>query len=379
VTAAIATLTAAYDSAWTGVGASPDRDRDIVVVAWPSVPIEIVRAAGLRPVVVRGSADDTAAADAHLEADIFPSRLRQLMAAALAGRLATAAGIVVPRTSDADYKCFLYLREFVRRGLARSSAPTLLFDLLQSHGPDVPGYNAARARALFEELSSKGGASASVEHLQAAIAAANDARAALRRLLACRQGRPRITGTGLLPLIGAFWQMAPTTYAVLAHEAADDIAARPVLAGPRIVLAGAPVDGPALHQAIESRGGIVVAEPGPWGSGAAGDDVRVDDDPVAALADRYRSGSFGPRLPINTMPRWTEPWLDDIDGVVVSLPPDDTTFGWDYPALRDMLTARGVPHTCVLGDPWRPLSSDDAARLDALVAAAAPLTEARHG
>jgi hypothetical protein len=35
----------------------------------------------------------------------------------LTGRLSHVARIVIPRTSDPDYKCFLYLREFVRRGV----------------------------------------------------------------------------------------------------------------------------------------------------------------------------------------------------------------------------------------------------------------------
>ena len=77
----------------------------------------------------------------------------------------------------------------------------------------------------------------------------------------------------------------------------SSIAARPPLAGPRVLLAGAPVDGHALHAAIESHGAIVVAEVGPWGSGAAGDDVRLDEDPVAALADKYRADAIGARDP----------------------------------------------------------------------------------
>ena len=83
--------------------------------------------------------------------------------------------------------------------------------------------------------------------------------------------------------------MEPDRYVELASEAVSRIAARPPLAGPRVLLTGAPVDGPTLHAAIESHGAIVVAEVGPWGSGAAGDDVRIDDDPVAALADKYRA------------------------------------------------------------------------------------------
>jgi hypothetical protein len=146
-----------------------------------------------------------------------------------------------------------------------------------------------------------------------------------------------------------------------------------------VLLAGAPVDAPVLHQAIESHGAVVVAEAGPWGSGAAGDDVRVDDDPVAALADKYRADSFGPRTPVGALRRWTERMLADVDAVVVWLPPYDAVFGWDYPALRELLDARGVPHVCLRGDQDDALAPADHARLEAMVADASRLQEAGRG
>src|SRR4029078_3902549 len=120
---AIATLTAAFNGTLTTHGVLRDCDVRAVVISWPSFPIEIIRAAGLRPVIARGTVTPTPAADAHLEPDIFPSRLRRLMEAALTGHLSRAARIVIPRTSDPDYKCFLYLREFVRLGITSSLAP----------------------------------------------------------------------------------------------------------------------------------------------------------------------------------------------------------------------------------------------------------------
>src|SRR4029453_18841888 len=117
-TTAIETLKDAFEEIFTdqvqaGVGQGPP-----VVLSWPSVPIEIVRATGLRPVVARGASTATPAADSHFETGIFPSRLRHLMDAAVAGRLSHAARIIIARTSDPDYKCFLYLREFVRMEIA---------------------------------------------------------------------------------------------------------------------------------------------------------------------------------------------------------------------------------------------------------------------
>ena len=268
---AITTLTAAFEKAF----AAESFEGPAAVLLWPSVPVEIVRAAGLNPFVVRGDKSPTGstpAADAHLEPATFPSRIRWVVDAALTGRLSGVACIVVPRTSDPDYKCFLYLREFARLGIAPSLPPVLLYDLLQSEGPDVPAYNAARTRALLEELGKTSGQRPTLDDVHHEIARTNKARAAARRLLAFRRGDPHVTGAEVFPLLGAFWNLPPEEYAALAGEAADDFVRRAPLAGPRVLLAGAPADSASLHSAIEARGAIVVAEAGPWGSEMAADE-----------------------------------------------------------------------------------------------------------
>jgi len=101
--------------------------------------------------------------------------------------------------------------------------------------------------------------------------------------------------------------------------------------------------------------------------------------PIAALADTYRADVVGPRTGREALRRWTERIVDEVDAGVVSLPPDEAVFGWDYPALRDLLEARRLPHVVLRGDPYQPLTTADHARLDALVAAATPLRKVRHG
>jgi hypothetical protein len=247
----------------------------------------------------------------------------------------------------------------------------LLFDLLQSPGPDIRAYNAARTHALLEELASVADSKPSLDDVQREIARTNASRSAARRLLALRRGAPRIGGSSVVPLLGAFWRMPPEEYATLAGDAADDIARGGPLAGPRVLLAGSPVDGPELHAAIESHGAIVVRETGPWGSDIGGYDPDGGDDPVTALADWYRTHAVGARTPGEVSRASLVRALDDVDAVVVSLPPDDAVFGWDYPALRELLDARRIPHACLRGDPHAPLSSEDDGRLEALVRTAA--------
>ena len=376
---ALTTLTEIFEAPSTRHGGTPDHACPVAITSWPTVPAEILRAAGLRPVVIRADAAATPLADAWLEPGAFPNRLRQLLELALAGHLRHAACIVLPRTSDPDYKVFLYLRELIRRGLMPASPPILLFDLLQSNAPEVRAYDAARTRDLFGALVALTGRQPLADDVHAAIAQANVARTAMRRLLALRRGAPRVSGTEVLPLLGAFWRLAPDAYAVLANEAADVLSGRPAFGGPRVLLAGAPIDGPALHAVIESFGALVVAEPGPWGSDAAGDEVSPDGDPFMAIAEHYRRTAIGPRTPLTAVDHRVRWMSSDIDAVVMLLPPDDAVFGWDYPRLRARLEARRLPHRCLTGEPCLPLATDDRERLTALVAAVTPGVGARRG
>ena len=376
---AIAILTAAFEDQSIRPGDAPDHGEPVAVLSWPAVPIELVRAAGLRPVMIRGAAALTPLADHWLEPDTFPNRLRQLADAALAGRLQQALCVVLPRTSDPDYKAFLYLRELVRRNVATSLPSILLFDLLQSNGPDVRAYDASRARDLFETLATLRQRPPSIDDVHDAIRQTNAARAAVRRLLDLRHDGPRVSGAEVIPLIGAFWRMSPDDYAVLANEAADVLSRRTPLDGPRVLLAGAPVDGPALHVAIESLGSVVVAEPGPWGSDTPGEDVSSDGDPFMAVAERYRRCATGPRMPLTTVQQLVRRVTDEVDAVIVVLPPEDTVFGWDYPALRAWLEARRLPHLCITSDPCLPLSPADRERLAGLIASVTSRVGARHG
>jgi benzoyl-CoA reductase/2-hydroxyglutaryl-CoA dehydratase subunit BcrC/BadD/HgdB len=379
MSAALTSLTAAFNNRSARARGALDHTQPVAVTSWPTVPVEIIRAAGLRPFVIRGGSVPTPLADAKLEPDLFPNRLRQLVEAALAGQLGHAACVVLPRTSDPDYKAFLYLRELIRRDALSLRAPVLLFDLLQSDGPDVYPYNTARTRELFEMLATLGKQAGSIDDVRDATERANAARAAVRRLLALRRGVPRVSGAEVLPLIGSFWCVAPDAYAALANEAADLLARRTPVQGPRVLLAGAPVDGPALHEAIEAYGAVVVAEPGPWGSEAAGEDVIPGDAPFAALAEHYRRQAIGPRMPRVSVPHLMRHLADDIDAVVVVLPPDDTAFGWDYPVMRAWLEARHLPHVCLFGDPAGMFAPEDHERLAALVASVTPRLGVRHG
>jgi benzoyl-CoA reductase/2-hydroxyglutaryl-CoA dehydratase subunit BcrC/BadD/HgdB len=377
---AIAELRAAFDEPFWDLGRAAARDRETVLLSWPSVPVELVRAAGFAPVFARGAGAPTPAADRVLEAGLFPSRLRQLVEAALSGRLADVAAIVLPRSSDPDYKCFLYLRELTRRGIAPALPPVLLFDLLHSNGADVSAYNAGRARDLSARLANLAGRPHREDELRAAIVSANRARAAARRLHSMRSESPRIAGADALPLLGAFWQLAPERYAALANAIADSLAGQaPLERRRRVLVAGVPVDTPVLHAAIEAEGAVVVAELSPFGGCGTRADVEIADDPFSALANHYGRESIDARLPVNVLMHTLDNLLCAVETVVVSQPPDDASFGWDYPRVRELLARRSLAHAVLGGDPALGATAADRARIRSLLGSVGTRPESRCG
>ena len=376
---AIAELRAAFEEPFLALGHDASRDRGTVLVSWPSVPVELVHSAGLSAVFARGRSAPTPAADRVLEPGVFPNRLRQLVEAALTERLADVAAIVLVRSSDPDYKCFLYLRELVRRGVAPALPPILLFDLLRSDDATARAYDAGRARDLSARLASLAAPQHRARDLRGAIARANLARAAARRLVALRAGAPRIAGTEALPLLGAFWQLAPERYASLANAAADSLASRLPFEGPRVLVAGVPVDTPALHAAIEAEGAVVVAELSPFGGCGVSRDIEAADDAVAALAEQYAHESIDARLPVKALMRKLDDVLGTVAAVVVSLPPDDASFGWDYPRIREVVASHAIPHTVLTGEASVGATAEDRARIRALLGGVRGRRESSRG
>jgi hypothetical protein len=377
--AAIAELRAGFEQPFAGLGRDAGGDRNTVVVSWPSVPVELIRAAGFSPLVARGHTAPTPAADRVLEPLLFPNRLRQLVEAALTGRLAKVAAVVLPRSSDPDYKCFLYLRELARSGVAAALPPTLLFDLLHTDDADARAYNAERARVLASRLATLGGRRCKADDLQRAIASANRARAAARRLSALRTAAPRVAGADALPLLAAFWQLEPERYVSLAGSVAEALAGKPPLPGPAVLTAGAPVDTATLHAAIEAAGAVVVAELSPFGTCGTSVDVAVAGDPFAALAEHYARESIDARLPVKALLRKLEALLGCAAAVVISLPPDDASFGWDYPRLRELLARHSIANAVLSGDPTFGATGEDHERIRSLLGDARMRREARGG
>lgn len=316
----------------------------VIGVTSNTVPWELLRAAGFQPMLLSPRQTHTPLADGYME-DVFSARMKNVIEFLISDASAELSAVVIPRTSEQEHKLYLYVCELMRQKLERSPRP-ILYNLLHSRSPEAEAYGLDRTHALKITLEQLAGHPIDPEALSAAITEGNAARHAIRGLLQEREGdAPRLRGSEALALIGAWYFMDRTGYALLAQEALREIQTRPSLPGPRILIKGPPLDCPDFCAAIESHGAIVVAEDDWWGSRAAGRDIDPTIDPVHAIFEKYYFDAPSPRVfPSEMADAWFHRKAGEVDGVIFYLPSEDDVAGWDYPRLRASLDERAIPH-----------------------------------
>ena len=102
----------------------------------PTVPAELIAAAGAFPLRLAGEAGATPLADRYME-ELFDPVVRAVFETALAGRYDFLDAIVLARTSDSAQRLYYYLCEVRRLGEAQVPEP-LLYDLLHTPGTPAP-------------------------------------------------------------------------------------------------------------------------------------------------------------------------------------------------------------------------------------------------
>ena len=343
---AISTLTKVYQHR-----AIPQSGMPLIGVTSNTAPWELLRAAGLQPVLLSPRRALTPLADRYME-DVFSARMKGVFDFLISPDSALLRAVVIPRTSEQEHKLFLYLREVVRQGAERAPE-VILYNLLHSRSAEAESYGLARTHELKHALERLTSQPIEPEALSEAIAEGNAARQAIRDFLEQRDGStPRLRGSEALALIGAWYFMNRTEYSLLAQEALHEIQTRPPLQGPRLLIKGPPDDNPEFCEAIESQGAIVVAEDDWFGSRAAGRDIDATMEPLRAIFEKYYLDAPSPRVfPAAIADSWFYRNASQVDGVVFHLPQEDDVIGWDYPRLRGFLDERAIPHLTLRGEP----------------------------
>jgi benzoyl-CoA reductase/2-hydroxyglutaryl-CoA dehydratase subunit BcrC/BadD/HgdB len=335
----------------------------LVGITSNTVPWELIAAAGMYPVVLRSEEGATPFADEFMEPKAFQPRIRSIFDQIVSGRWPLRA-VIIPRTSEQEYKLFLYLREVSRQDPGKHLPPVYLYDLPHSRSQVSKSYGLRVTVALKEQLEVISGRSVDLEDIAKSIEESNAARAVLRSLGVLRHGTPRVSGCFALSLIGPFWSMPRKKYSDMAQEAVEKLRDLPALSAPRILVKGVSIDHARLHGLLESFGALVVSEDDYWGERSAGQDLSTIEDPLAACFAKYYCDSPSPRtFPASIADSWFEDRSrEGIEGVVFYLPGDDYVSGWDYPRQKNLLDALGIPSLVIRDDP-RQIKTLDSSRM----------------
>ena len=161
-------------------------------------------------------------------------------------------------------------------------------------------YYAEELRLLAQKLEELTGNKITDEKLRASIALYNEERALVKALLELQKAEnPVITGTEAMTIMLASTNMPVEEYTALLRAFLADAAGRTPVSDhrARLILIGSALDNPKYIEAIENKGGLIVADTICLGSMAFGDALEPKtDDLYSALADYYLNRIVCPRM-----------------------------------------------------------------------------------
>ena len=325
---------------WKGSG------RGVIGYFCSYVPVELIAAAGLLPVRLRGAGStDSGPADAFLSSRIC-TYVRHTLALALEGHYDFLDGEIGLNTCDHVRRAFDLWRH-------KTSVPFHGFISVPRNVRDslYPYYKEEIENlkaALEKQFSVKIGAA----DLQDAIASHNQVRERLRRIDEHRaEDIPRLSGADALAVTIASFLMPPEEFCKMADDLLAELGKeKPAGEKPRarLLLAGAELDEPGFVEAIESQGAAVAADSLCFGMRAHQSLVEENSkDPLDALCQRYFFQTSCARM-IGNFPERFEALIESvnqrkIDGVVFQRLKFCDPWGAEGHKLRLRCKRMGVP------------------------------------
>lgn len=323
-----------------------DSGRKVIGYFCSYVPVELIQAAGILPVRLRGAGStDSGPADAFLSARIC-TYVRHTLTLALQGHYDYLDGEIGLNTCDHVRRAFDLWRHKTKvpfHGFI--SVPRNVRDSL------FPYYKEEIENlkdALEKEFSTKIGE----DDLKGAIAKQNQVRERLRQIDEFRgEEIPRLSGADALLVTIASFLMPAEEYIKIADELIAEVEKeQPSGEKPkaRLLLAGTELDEPGFVEAVESQGAVVAADSLCFGTRAH--QSPVDEgaaDPLDALCQRYFFQTSCARM-IGNFPERFDSMMEvigqrKIDGVVFQRLKFCDPWGAEAHKLRLRCKRMGVP------------------------------------
>ncbi|UJW30231.1 2-hydroxyacyl-CoA dehydratase family protein [Saccharothrix sp. AJ9571] len=308
------------------------------------VPVELLTAAGMLPLRLTGSPDEDASAGRERLGGGLDAVACSVLTRLLEGAYGHLDVLVLSRDCEASLRLFYVLREIRRVEPSIALPPLHLVDVLHLPHHTTTRYVLAKVRQFRSWLEAVAGRRIGDDDLAAAIAAHDRVRGLLREV-GTHRGERRLTGTEALSLVSVTTAMPVDEAEELVREVLSTLPGREPRPGRPVYLTGSGHDTPAVYQALEDAGWLIVGEDHDWGDLLAVADVGAPTE--LALAERYQfAGPAAPRASIAERAAHTAAALRErgAGSLLSYVRRHDDAPPWDFPAQRE---AAGVPATLV--------------------------------
>jgi benzoyl-CoA reductase/2-hydroxyglutaryl-CoA dehydratase subunit BcrC/BadD/HgdB len=355
--------------------AAQARGERICGVIGSDVPEELIRAAGLLPIRLRGDSARARVDDnryGYLAEPVTRSLLEQLVD----DTYNYLDFLVIDRSLEAHAPLFHDLRQ-VRLSMPEVRLPQLhFFDLLHLPHLTTARYNRERVRELADKVGEWSGGQLDDTAIASEIELANSHRALLTELGRLRASTPPcLGGADALALIGCAMLMPRDEHASLVVRARAEVARARPLDGRRVFLTGSNHETTRLYDVLERQGCVVIGEDHDWGDRSYADQVDGSVGWLDALTDRAMFGApAAAKYGLGERVRYIRSRVHETGAeMVLSLNRvGDDAARWEFPDLQTALAEDGVRCAHIDHLPYDPTDAAELAQgLQAVMAGSA--------
>lgn len=317
-------------------------------------PIEILTAAGVVPLRLKGTVSEAITkGDAYMETIVCPF-VRNVFDAAVKGKYDFLDGMVLPhqcdsidRTNDVwSFNLKLPYWHFL-------NVPHLTDDASIEFMKEI-------LRVFIATLETFTGKKIADEMIAEAVKAHNENRRLVRALYALRKSEtPLISGVEMIKVLVAAMSLPVEESSELIRTVTDEVGKRvPPANGKsaRIMLVGDQIDDAAIMDAIEGAGAWLVMDDLSIGSKMYWNDIDITPDPLQGIAERYLRKLKIPTTFVGSGGATYQEILDEryghlkrhmsdfgVNGVILFIYKYCDPYGFEVPAMKSFIEAAGIP------------------------------------
>ena len=313
----------------------------VVGYVTPSVPAELIEAAGMRPIMLSAGAEISTTLGDRVMEDLFDTSIRGIFERLLKGEFDFLSAVILPRANDSAHRLYYYLSELKRLGEAKLP-PVLLCDVVMTPDEASRRYSIDALGRLWEELKAIGNNRAGDAELRAAVRAANQGTRWLMGAVAARR-IGKLPGAEALALYAAAHMLPGDELEARSEREAKILSPASGPKGPRVMICGSAQTDAGLHGLIEASGGAVVMDYHAGGEFSMSPLIDEQQTPLEAVADRLRADQAASRR-FADMAAEAATFARSLraDLAIFSYLPEEEALTWDYPEEKAALEAAGV-------------------------------------